>query len=307
MLGVRAIMLVLIPLVAALAGCEYPDDREATGVPVSPPPSDPSPQNRVTPHSQQAYIDALSELLGPPGDDGLPYAAGNAASWAADISAGEYFLTAACVAAPGAELTVQSGSAEPERTSFRCGMGKVVYLDHKGGPINARVVPSPDAPYGYTGLRLDPDPAPRGPSAAETTAWAAGMLGAERPGEFRGYPWTGKWHHSGPVDVPGMLTMTFICQGPATVDVTVLQPRGDDLFSGTVPCGRPFPADVPVGREGVMVMVDSNNHPVQAAYSLVPVAGLAGAAYLVSPDESRVDKAAVGAVRMVAPRPDTAF
>ena len=95
-------------------------------------------------------------------------------------------------------------------------------------------------------------------------------------GEFRGYPWDGKWHHSGPVDAPGMLTFTFVCEGPATVDVTVLRPKGEALFQGSgLPCGRPgpVPADIPVGPEGVMVMVDANNHPVQAAYSLLPAAG----------------------------------
>ncbi|MDQ0078300.1 hypothetical protein [Arthrobacter oryzae] len=57
------------------------------------------------------------------------------------------------------------------------------------------------------------------------------------------------------------------------VDVTVLRPRGEDLFKGSgLPCGRPLSADIPMGPEGVMVMVDSDNSPVQAAYSLLPTA-----------------------------------
>jgi len=269
-----AVVPVLCLLAAGLAGCEYSTDGDAPRDAVSGLPSNASPDNPVTPHNQQDNIDALTELLGLPDGSGLPYASGGAASWTADIPAGEYFLTAACVAAPAAELTVQLGDAEPDRTTFGCGMGKVMYLDHKGGRINAEVVPPADAPYFFTGVRLDPDQAPRGPSAANTTAWAAGELGPVHAGEFRGYPWTGQWHHSGPPAVPGMLTFTFVCAGPATVDVTVLRPKGEDLFQGSgLPCGRPFPADIQVGPEGVMVMVDSNNHPVQAAYSLLPAAG----------------------------------
>ncbi|KQR65560.1 hypothetical protein ASF98_10685 [Arthrobacter sp. Leaf337] len=71
----------------------------------------------------------------------------------------------------------------------------------------------------------------------------------------------------------GKLTFTFVCDGPVMVDITVLRPKGTDLFRGDVPCGRPFSADLPVGPDGVMVMMDSNNYPVQSAYSLVPAAG----------------------------------
>jgi hypothetical protein len=275
---------VLCVLGAGLGGCEYSTDADTPRDAASGPPSSASPStstdnrgtppNRSDPQDPQDYIDALAEVLGPPDGNGLPYASGGAASWTEEVPTGEYFLTAACVAAPGAELVVRLGNAEPERTSFRCGMGKVVYLDHKGGRISAEVVPPADSPYVFTGVKLDPDPAPRGPSAAETTAWAAGELGPVQAGEFRGYPWAGNWHHSGPPAEPGTLTFTFVCEGPATVDVTVLRPKGEDLFQGSsLPCGRPFSADFPVGPEGVMVMVDSNNHPLQAAYSLLPAAG----------------------------------
>ncbi|WP_146072310.1 hypothetical protein [Arthrobacter sp. Y81] len=274
---VAAVLPALCLLAGGISSCEYNTDADVPRDAASGPPSNASPDNRVTPPSPQDpqdNIDALAEVLGPPDGSGLPYASGGAASWTEEVPTGEYFLTAACVAAPGAELVVRVGNAEPERTSFRCGMGKVIYLDHKGGRISAEVVPPADSPYVFTGVKLDPDQAPRDPSAAETTAWAAGELGPEQAGEFRGYPWDGKWHHSGPVDVPGMLTFTFVCEGPATVDVTVLRPRGEDLFQGSgLPCGRPVPADIQVGPEGVMVMVDSNNYPVQAAYSLLPAAG----------------------------------
>ena len=265
---------VLCVLAAGLGGCEYTTDGYAPKQSASGPPSTSAPDTRAAPHNQQDNIDALTELLGRPDGSGLPYASGGTASWTADIPAGEYFLTAACVAAPDAELTVQLGDAEPHRTTFGCGMGKVMYLDHKGGRIDAKIVPPTDAPYFVTGLRLDPDQAPRGPSAAETTAWAAGELGPVQAGEFRGYPWAGQWHHSGPPAVPGTLTFTFVCEGPVAVDITVLQPKGEDLFqSSGLPCGRPFSADFSVGPEGVMVMVDSNNYPVQAAYRLLPTAG----------------------------------
>jgi hypothetical protein len=272
-----AVVTVLCVLSAGLGGCEYSADPDTPKDAASVPPSNASPDDRVTPPNPpdpQDYIDALNELLGGPDASGLPYASGGAASWTEEVPTGEYFLTAACVAAPGAELVVRLGNAEPERTSFRCGMGKVMYLDHKGGRISAEVVPPADSPYVFTGVKLDPDPAPRGPSAAETTAWAAGELGPVQAGEFRGYPWAGSWHHSGPPVEPGTLTFTFVCEGPATVDVTVLRPKGEDLFQGSgLPCGKPFSADFPVGPEGVMVMVDSNNYPVQAAYSLLPAAG----------------------------------
>ena len=265
---------VLCALAAGLGGCEYSTETDAPKAAASGPPFSTGPANGTALHNQQDNIDALTELLGLPDEGGLPYASGGTASWTADIPAGEYFLTAACVAAPAAELRVQLAAAEPELLTFGCGMGKVMYLDHKGGTIEASIVPPADAPYFVSGVKLDPDQAPRGPSAAETTAWAAGELGPVQAGEFRGYPWDGKWHHSGPVGAPGMLTFTFVCEGPATVDVTVLRPRGEDLFQGSgVPCGRPFSADFPVGSEGVMVMMDANNIPVQAAYSLLPAAG----------------------------------
>jgi hypothetical protein len=273
---------VLALLAAMLGGCEYSTDQpaDAGGPDQSQPPvaaSTPATDagrdrqdSRDARRSPQDNIDALAELLGRPDASGLPYASGGTASWAAEIPAGEYFLTAVCVAGPGAELVVRLGSAEPERTSFRCGMGKVVYLDHKGGRISAEVVPPADAPYFVTGVRLDPDKTPRGPSAAETTAWAAAELGPVQPGEFRGYPWEGQWHHSGAPAAAGKLTFTFVCAGPATVDVTVLRARGADLFQGRLPCDRPFSADFHVGPEGIMVMMDSNNYPVQAAYGIVP-------------------------------------
>jgi hypothetical protein len=285
MVSVAAVGPVLALLAAVLGGCEYSTDTYAEdGDPeqsqppaaASRPPTDAGrdlADSRDARHSPQDNIDALAELLGRPDGSGLPYASGGTASWTADIPAGEYFLTAVCVAAPGAELVVRLGTAAPERTSFRCGMGKVMYLDHKGGTISAEVVAPADAPYVVTGVRLDPDKAPRGPSFAQTTAWAAGELGPVQAGEFRGYPWEGQWHHSGAPAVAGMLTFTFVCDGPVMVEVTVLQPRGTDLFQGSIPCGTPFPADFPVGPEGVMVMMDSNNYPVQAAYSLVPAAG----------------------------------
>ena len=279
---VAAVLPALCLLAGGISGCEYNADGDVPTDAASGPPSNASPDNRVSPSSlrDQPYpqdnIDALEKVLGPPDGSGLPYSAGATASWTEEVPTGEYFLTAACVAAPGAELVVRLGNAEPERTSFRCGMGKVMYLDHKGGRISAEVVPPAEWPYVFTGVKLDPDRAPRGPSAAETTAWAAGELGPVQAGEYRGYPWDGKWHHSGPVDAPGMLTFTFVCEGPATVDVTVLRPKGEALFQGSgLPCGRPgpVPADIPVGPEGVMVMVDANNSPVQAAYSLLPAAG----------------------------------
>lgn len=279
---VAAVLPALCLLAGGISGCEYNTDGDVPTDAASGPPSNASPDNRVSPSSlrDQPYpqdnIDALEKVLGPPDGSGLPYSAGATASWTEEVPTGEYFLTAACVAAPGAELVVRLGNAEPERTSFRCGMGKVMYLDHKGGRISAEVVPPAEWPYVFTGVKLDPDRAPRGPSAAETTAWAAGELGPVQAGEYRGYPWDGKWHHSGPVDAPGMLTFTFVCEGPATVDVTVLRPKGEALFQGSgLPCGRPgpVPADIPVGPEGVMVMVDANNSPVQAAYSLLPAAG----------------------------------
>jgi hypothetical protein len=274
-----AVVPVLWVLAAGLGGCEYSTDadapRDAASGPASSagPASNPGPDEGDAPHRQQDYIDALTELLGLPDDSGLPYASGGTASWTADIPAGEYFLTAACVAAPAAELRIQLGDAEPNRITFGCGMGKVIYLDHKGGTMDAKIVPLTDAPHFVSGVRLDPDKAPRGPSAAETTAWAAAELGPEQAGEFRGYPWAGQWHHSGPPPVPGMRTFTFVCEGPVMVDVTVLRPRGEDLFKGSgLPCGRPLSADIPMGPEGVMVMVDSDNSPVQAAYSLLPTA-----------------------------------
>lgn len=278
---VAAVLPALCLLAGGLSGCEYNTDSDVPRDAASGPPSNASPDNRVTPPSPrdpqdpQGNIDALAEVLGPPDRSGLPYAAGGAASWTEEVPTGEYFLTAACVAAPGAELVVRLGNAEPERTSFRCGMGKVMYLDHKGGRISAEVVPPAGSPYVFTGVKLDPDQTPRGPSAAETTAWAAGKLGQVQAGESRGYPWDGKWHHSGPVEGPGMLTFRFVCEGPATIDVTVLRPRGEALFQGSgLPCGGsgPVPADIPVGPEGVMVMMDANNYPVQAAYSLLPAA-----------------------------------
>ena len=284
--GVAAVVPILALLAGGISGCEYNTDGDAPRDAASGPPSNASPDNRVKPPSlrdppnlqdnpnPQDNIDALTEVLGPPDGSGLPYASGGAASWTEDVPTGEYFLTAACVAAPGAELVVRLGNAEPERTSFRCGMGQVMYLDHKGGRISAEVVPPADWPYVFTGVKLDPDQTPRGPSAADTTAWAARELGPVQPGEFRGYPWAGKWQHSGPVDVPGLLTFTFVCGGPATVDVVVVRPKGGDLYSVSgLPCGRPVPTDIPVGPEGVMVMVDSNNYPVQAAYKLLPAAG----------------------------------
>ncbi|MBT2596356.1 hypothetical protein [Arthrobacter sp. ISL-72] len=160
--GKRMIGLALVPvlclLAAGLNGCEYSSDSDEPRVADSPPSSSSS-GGQSAQESQQGSIDALTEILGFPDGSGLPYASASAASWSAEIPAGTYILTAACVAAPAADLVVRLGNAEPERTTFGCGTGKVVYLDHQGGRISAEIVPLTDAPHVFTGVRLDPGPA----------------------------------------------------------------------------------------------------------------------------------------------------
>jgi len=149
---------VLCLLAAGLSGCEYSSDSDGFRVSTSPPSSSGS-GSQSAQESQQASTDALTEILGLPNGGQLPYAAASAASWSAEIPAGTYILTAACVSAPAADLVVRLGDAAPERTTFGCGLRKVLHLDHQGGRISAEIVPVTDAPHVFTGVRLDPGPA----------------------------------------------------------------------------------------------------------------------------------------------------
>lgn len=284
MKGVAAVVSVLGLLAASLGGCEYADDGGPPGVAASAPPSNAGPghpdsgvsSNSPAVPPEQANDEQMRRLLGPPGTDELPYltATGAAAAWSADVPAGDYLLTAACVAAQYAELEVRLGGAYAEESNILCHTRRVMRLTHQGGLITARVAAAADPHFGASGVRLEPYPEVPGSSAGPANGWAAEQLGPEQPGEVRGYPVPGQWHRSGPVESPGTLTLTFVCEGTGAVEITVFKPNGDDLYAGSgFTCGRPFPADIPAGPDGVLVRVDATHDPVRAAYSLLPSTG----------------------------------
>lgn len=262
-----AMLLAVLLGTAGLSACEYAtaDDPRAerpAGV-SSPDPVDPYEDN----------LEALAKLLGPRSSHGLPYGTGTSAGWTADVSTGEYLLTAACVGSPGAEVAVTNGDAAPEKSSIPCGMGKVIHIDVKTGKVLAEVVPDVVGPGTVTGIRLDPHPAPRN-AAAQKDAWMTANLSPEKPGEFRRYAPSREFISTGPVAAPGRHELTLVCIGPDAVVLAVVDPAGAGILNAvTVPCGTAFHTTVQLGPEGAMVMTDSNNDPMQAAFSILPVAG----------------------------------
>lgn len=271
-------------LAAALSGCEYAGDGSPPGPAASPPRSTSGPDrpdsgnapDSPTVPPERANDEQLRRLLGPPGTDQLPYvtATGGAAAWSTEVPAGDYVLTAACVAAQYAVLEVRLAGAAPEESNLLCHARRVMRLNHQGGLITARVTAAAEPRFGASGFRLEPYPDAPGSTAEPAAGWAAEQLGPAQPAEVRGYPVPGRWHRSGPVGSPGMLTLTFACEGTGAVEITVLKPNGDDLLSGSgFPCGAPRPTDIPVGPDGILVRVDSTHAPVRTAYSLKPSAG----------------------------------
>lgn len=282
MRGVAAVVAVAGLLAAALSGCEYEDDGGPPG-PAASPPRSTSGQGSVSSSSsptvppERANDEQLRRLLGPPGADQLPYvtATGGAAAWTTEVPAGDYLLTAACVAAQYAVLEVGLAGAAPEQSNLLCHTRRVMRLNHHGGLITAKVAAAAEPRFGASGFRLEryPDAAP-GSAAEPDAGWAAAILGPAQPGEVRGYPVPGQWHRSGPVESSGTLTVTFACEGSGAVEIDVFKPDGEDLLSGSgFPCGTPRPTDIPVGPDGILVRVDSTHAPVRAAYSLKSSAG----------------------------------
>jgi hypothetical protein len=153
--------------ISGLSACEYSAGENSTDQKTT---EQEKPDGDSPRPSSPPNLAALTRMLGPQSSTGLPYSTGTSAAWTTDVPAGEYLLTAGCVGSRGAEVTVQQGDSAPEKSSFQCGRGHVVYLDHKGGRIVAEVVPDAKGQDGVTGIRLDRHPAPRGPGAAETAA-----------------------------------------------------------------------------------------------------------------------------------------
>lgn len=284
MMGVAAVVPVAGLLAAALSGCEYADDGGPPGLAGSPPRSNAGPDRpdsgkastSPTVQPERANDEQLRRLLGPPGTDQLPYvtATGAAAAWSTEVPAGDYLLTAACVAAQYGVLEVRLAGAAPEQSNLLCHTRRVMRLNHQGGLITARVASAAEPRFGASGFRLEPYPDAPGSTVEPAAGWSAEQFGPAQPGEVRGYPVAGRWHRSGQVGSPGTLTLTFACEGTGTVEISVVKPNGEDLLSGSgFPCGRPRPTDIPVGPDGILVRVDSTSDTVRAAYSLLPAAG----------------------------------
>ena len=182
MVGVAAVVPILALIAAVLGGCEYStdqytDDGDLPGAAASPPPTNAGQDrpdsggasNAPAVPLKQANDEQMRRLLGPPGSEELPYrtATGAAVAWSTDVPAGEYLLTAACVAAQYAVLEVRLGGAPPEESNILCHARRVMYLNHQGGIIAARIAAAADPLFGGSGIRLEPYPAVPGPPAPE--------------------------------------------------------------------------------------------------------------------------------------------
>ena len=122
---------VVVALIGGLSACEYSPDSRAI--------NDPGQSPSSVPASGESNTAALMRVLGPPDATGLPYETGPDATLNGEIGPGQFLLTAGCVGASGADVSVTFGDSSPENYSFSCGMGKVIQIDHAGGKILAEV------------------------------------------------------------------------------------------------------------------------------------------------------------------------
>jgi hypothetical protein len=208
------------------------------------------------------------EILGAPDSGGLPYQTGPTATLSADIAPGQYLLTAGCVGASGADVSVTFGDSPPEKYSFSCGMGKVIQIDHPNGKMLAEVVPQEPRAGAVTGLKLEHHAAPRD-TAARNQDWMTEHLGPEKPDEFRRFLSSGESMATGPL-AAGPYEIAFICSGPDSVDLTALSASGEPIDEWpNVPCGPVFRTNLQLGAEGAYILVDSGTGTMRAAVSVL--------------------------------------
>jgi hypothetical protein len=257
-----ASIVVAVALAGGLAGCEYsPGDVPAADGAAGRP-------SAFATGSDEANTDAVKELLGAPDTKGLPYQTGPTAMLSSEIETGQYLLTAGCVGASGADVSVTLGDSPPERYSFSCGMGKVIHIDHRSGQILAEVVPHQPRPGAVTGLKLEHHPAPRD-METRRQIWMTEQLGQEKPGEFRRFL-SGEGVATGPLAGAGSYDLALVCSGPDSVDLTVLSASGEPILeTADVPCGDIFRMTLPLETEGAMMLVDSGGSPSRTALSII--------------------------------------
>ena len=261
---------VAISLAAGLSACEY-SSGNGPAISGSADPSSGSGQaTGSAPASGESNTDALRRVLGRPDSTGLPYETGPEAILSADIGAGQYLLTAACVRAPGADVSVTFGDSSPEKYSFSCGMGKVIQIDYTGGKILAQVVPQEPRTGAVTGLKLEHHPAPRD-MAARNQGWMTEQLGAEKPGEFRRFLSSGEGTATGPLASAGTYDLAFVCSGPDAVDLLAMDANGDPIAElPAVPCGPVFRTNLQLNADGARILVASDSDGLRAAVSILP-------------------------------------
>lgn len=254
---------VAIALIAGLSACEYsPDGRAINGSAGQSPSS--------VPASGESNMAALMRVLGPPDATGLPYETGPNATLNGEIGPGQFLLTAGCVGASGADVSVTFGDSSPENYSFSCGMGKVIQIDHPGGKIMAEVVAKEPRGGAVTGLKLKHHPAPRD-MAARNQGWITEHLGQEKPDEFRRILASGEGAATGPLPSAGTYRLAFVCSGPDTVDLLAMHANGDPIAElPDVPCGQVFRTALELKADGVQILVDSDSDELRAAVSILP-------------------------------------
>ncbi|MGX9899945.1 hypothetical protein ACW0JT_08535 [Arthrobacter sp. SA17] len=260
----RISIAVAIALAGGLSSCAY---SSGDGPTIS---GSPGQHSDSAPASGESNMDALRRVLGPADPTGLPYETSQEATLEAEIGPGQYLLTAACVASPGADVSVTFGDSSPEVYSFSCGMGKVIQVDHTSGKILAKVVPQEPLAGTVTGLKLEHHPAPRD-MAARNQAWMAEQLGPEKPGEFRRFLSSGEGTATGPLASAGTYDLAFVCSGPGAVDLLAMNPNGDPIAElPDVPCGPVFRTNFQLNADGVHILVDSDSDGLRAAVSVLP-------------------------------------
>jgi hypothetical protein len=255
---------VAVSLTAGLSACEY---SAGGGQAVSGSAGQPSGSATA---SGESNTDALKRVLGSPDSTGLPYDTGAQATLYGDIGPGQYLLTAACVGAPGADVSVTFGESSEETYSFSCGMGKVIQIDHPSGKIRAEVVPQEPRTGAVTGLKLEHHPAPRD-MAARNQGWMTEQLGAEKPGEFRRFLSSGEGTATGPLAGEGTYDLAFVCSGPDAVDLLALNANGGPIAElPDVPCGPVFRTNLQLNADGAQIMMDSDSDQLRAGVSILP-------------------------------------
>lgn len=259
-----ALIAVAVSLAGGLSACEYSSGDARASSSFAGQPSGSSPA------SAESSMAALMRVLGPPDATGLPYETGPDATLNAEIEPGQYLLTAGCVGAPGAEVSVTFGDSSAEKYSFSCGMGKVIQIDHAGGRILAEVVAQEPRAGAVTGLKLKPHPAPRD-MAARNQGWMTEHLGQQKPGEFRRFLSSGEGTSTGPLASAGMYDLAFVCSGPDSVDLLAMNANGDPIAElPDVPCGQVFRTDLQLNADGVQILLDSDSDGLRAAVSMLP-------------------------------------